>query len=342
MYSTFGFKAILYNRTGGAEELPVLLSTPPQLECDTEADIKISLDIEVEHKGKLNYSYDTIGLLVRFDGREHRAGRYVIVAGTKDEDRYNLTCFDLCQMARRTKLETRKYFAKGTLYTYVISVFLQEAGILNYVVEENGFTLQTAREDWEPGQDYLTIINGLLDEMGYQSLYMDLDGIVRSGPKKTASVQNVTKTYSAHDVKNILLPGAQVEIDAFDRPNVFYYSCENPDLPEPLYALAVNDNPKDPFSTLNAPRNPVFRSVDNIASLDALQEKANKEMSESQISRDIVRFETALALHNPFEVLAVTKKEFDGIVQETAWTMPLEAGGVMQHTGKQAAVRWIY
>lgn len=335
----------LFLKRNGAEyaEMRLRPDHPMSLTMTEQAAVKIRLQAQAEYDGKINYYQDTLVPYLVHNGKRHRLGEYIIVASRKSAGNgtgavYSLTAFDLNQRIKAYRIEERLYYAPKTSYSTIIENLLVRAGITDFSIESNSFTLSHAREDWPRGIDALTVINGLLREINYHSLYMDLNGVVRARAFRAPTSENLTIQYNSSEVNHILLPGADIEVDAFEHPNVFYYTCENPDIARPLNVVVENKSAANPYSTINQGRVPVFRIVNAVANIQVLTELANREMMETMMTADTIQFSTGLNLnHSVFDLVSLHKREYFGVVRETGWRMSLKPGGVMKHTGKQVA-----
>lgn len=307
--------------------------------CTSDAEIKMRLNATVQWDGEFNYNTDTVVPVLVIDKTEKQCGEFIITNSTKEDDglvsQYRLTGYDLCYLAKKLKTEKRVFFASGTKYEDAISQMLVMAGITTAVLEPSDYVFDTDREDWDPGTSCLKIINDLLGEMNYNSLFMDLNGIVRATRYVEPVMKNATISYY-NDAFSILLPGSELDLDAFEHPNVFHYFCDHPEKEEPMHAISVNDDPSNMFSTTRQGRVAVFVQMNNVPDLQTLQAIADKAKFDSMISANVLSFETGLnPVHNPFEIVYLRKKEFTGVIAETEWEMSLGAEGTMRHTGKQ-------
>lgn len=326
----------------GVEFLPLKVNvhSPPRVECNAEAEIKMTLTCDVWFDGEFDYANDRIVPYITIDKKRSKLGEYIIVESVKESDglteKYSLTCFDITHLAKKSRIEDRVYWPAGTRYIKAIEERLVASGIRRFSLQNSSLAFQTDREDWDPGTENIEIINQLLQEMSFNSLYMDLDGVVHAKGYKKPILNNVGKIYK-NDEFSILKPGATIKIDAFDHPNVFHYSCENPELNEPINVVSENNSPVSMFSTVRQGRVSVFRKVDNVASKQALQDLADREKLQSMISADEIAYETGLnPTHAPYEIVLLEKKEYSGVIEETYWGMDLSGGGLMEHRGKQA------
>ena len=112
----------------------------------------------------------------------------------------------------------------------------------------------------------------------------------------------------------------------------------NPDYDMPLTATAENDSIASALSTVNRGRRIVsVESLDNIASAAELQAYVNNKRAQSMISTETVRFYTANnPVHGIGDVIALHHEALEGIFEEIAWSITLEAGADMMHEARRA------
>ncbi len=241
------------------------------------------------------------------------------------------------------RTETILHLSAGASYLTEIRKLLTACGVALVIATPSDATLQTDREDWDVGTSYLTIVNDLLAEINYNSLWFDASGVARLEPYQEPSAQNIDWSYGTTD---LFLPDRHPgpnfsdEEDIFNAPNVFICVCSNPDLEQPMVATAVNDNPQSRKSTFR--RNMRIASlikVDNIASQEELQAYADRMRNESLLSARAITFYT---LNDPGhgigDVLALTHDDIGGIYLETGWQMQLSAGSLMTHSAKRTVI----
>ena len=195
---------------------------------------------------------------------------------------------------KRFKIESRLYFAAGSLYTDAIEQLLIEGGITDYDIETSSLTFATDREDWEIGTDYLTVTPGSATqgEMAYNAAYMNNSGTIVCSVYEPPATVNIDFTYNA-DEHSIIGPNYTKENDYHSKSNVFTVICSNPDLAAPLTATSENDDADSPFNTTNVGRILFVSHVDNTANITALQAKADEIKFKSLLSDEEVTFDTA-------------------------------------------------
>jgi hypothetical protein len=219
----------------------------------------------------------------------------------------------------------------------LIQQIMIENGITRVLCDDSAATLQTDREDWEVGTSFLTIINQLLSEINFMPLWFDLAGNARLSKKITPSASNIAHEYKSGEL-SIIKADCSVVMDTYAAPNVFIVTCSNPDLPEPMQATSVNDNVMSPLSTVRRGRRIVAPPVrvDNIASQEELQAKADLLRMESMLGTEAVGYATAInPVHEVGDVVALTHERLEGIFMETEWQITMGAGNDMQHKGKR-------
>lgn len=314
----------------------LLYSSPPTIYVDSDAAIKWSLRGTFLHNLNIDYIADEIRPIVIIDGAEYPAGVYRFV--TRREERTQagtvydgIEAYDRAILLSWAKLEGRDFWAAGTSYDTVISYYLAAAGVTHVAYTPSAHVLQSDREDWDIGTPYLEIVNALLAEINYQSIWFDDMGIAQVGPYAALSAENIQHTYTDNAV--VLLPELSSEVDIYDKPNVFIAILENPEYPEPLYATAVNDTPGSQLSTVRRGlRIPAVYKVGNIASQDELQAYINKIRDESMWASEIVDVQTPIMPgHTVGNVIALVHGDTQGIFREKRWSFSLAAGAQMTH-----------
>ena len=123
---------------------------------------------------------DRLRPVLILDGTEYPLGQFILTTAKQVREGGRCFCrcegYDLCFLAQRTRLEERLFLQSGERYTDWIQALLQQCGILSAIVEDSDETFSTDREDWEIGTPVLDVINSLLDEISYRSLWFDAQG----------------------------------------------------------------------------------------------------------------------------------------------------------------------
>lgn len=247
---------------------------------------------------------------------------------------YEVEAYDLSYLLERSRVEKAAdaYWPAGTKYTSAIESILVRCGIADWVITPSNAVLAVDRTDWEPGTSWLEIVNQLLSEMGYNSLWFDSFGTCRVEPHVASHLRPVSHDYSAGK-GSIIVREHTIEDDTFDTPNVFTVLVDGPDQQQPIWAQAIND---DPTSRLSVPRRgrvvaPV-KKLDGIADQAAAQAYVDNLKWRSMASEEIAKIQTdPESGHEMLDIIATDLPELKGKWEEMAWTLPL-SGALMSHT----------
>lgn len=310
---------------------------PPAIYCDYDSAVKLSLRGSFLPDAALDLLTDELQPVCILDGAEHPLGVYRAVTRrdvtTETGLRWELEAYDRAVALQQRKLEQRDSWAAGTGYDDVVLHYLQQAGISRVLLRPSGHVLQTTREDWEIGTSYLTVINDLLAEINYRELWFDLNGVAHAEPYEAPSAANIAHHYGLYGrAAKLLSPEYSVELDVFNKPNVFIAVLSNPELP-PETATAVNDFPQSRLSVLRRGlRIPQVVKVSNVAA-DELQAYANRLRDEGMLTGEYVSISSPVYPdHSVGDVVALELPELNGLFRETRWTISLRAGDLMTHT----------
>lgn len=287
----------------------------------------------------INFLTDRLRAVVTLNGKDYPAGIFVVATETfrhsEGVDSVTIEGYSLLYLACRKRLEEPLYIAKGTNYITQIVQLLNLCGIDRIEAEETSYTFRTAREDWEIGTSVLDIVNQLLGEISYNSVWVSLNGVVRLTGYRPPDSSEIRHTYSAGRY-SVMEDSYEITTDRFEKCNVFRVTCESPDLDTDMTAVAENDSPDSPFSTVNIGRILHTEQVDNIPSQEALQDYADRLKYQSLQETETVEFATAaVPTHETYDVVALENGELAGIYAETGWRLPMSAGASMIHQARR-------
>lgn len=321
-------------------------ASAPVIRMDDAAEIKTSLtgtflpDV-TDADGKpveADWLSDEIQPVMIIDGVEHTLGVYaaatVTPSRTQGADSLRIEAYDRCWRVRDLYMTARPYYAAGTNYLSPIKIILQNSGAKLIMATPTTATLAEDRQDWDPGTSCLTLVNELLSEINYNSLWFDNNGYAILQPAATPTVGNIKHTLDADDVRSLIIPQMSRESDYYSAPNVFLCMCSNPDKDEPMVATAENNNPQSPLSIPRRGRRIVkVVQLNNIADETALQAYADKLRNDSLIGGETIRIQTGLLPgFGVADVVALHYGDLSALCIERAWTMELRVGGMMSHT----------
>jgi len=335
----------------------------PHVRMQDDARIKMSFSgvfaanaVDVDGRAMdVNWLTDEIQPVMIINGLAYPLGVYIPTTQSVTDDvvrSVRIEAYDRCQRVLDTNSAVPVYWPRNTLYLDAIEQLLSAAGITTVFKTPNDAAFTEPREDWDAGTPFLTIVNDLLAEINYKALFFDANGAAVLEPAEIPEASQIDHTLDDADPATLVLPGITRQNDTFSAPNKFIVFCANPDKGGNMVAVAVNDNPQSPLSTVRRGREIVSVStVDNIASQTELQAYADRLRNDSLLTSETVSVTTGLlpgwgvadvvALHTAQRVyiertrhgkrLVIVPGSND-ICISRAFDMELKAGGKMQHT----------
>lgn len=335
---------------GGVKYCELLARGDPVVRMIADAAIKTTLSgsfdvtpvgISDNQTPTVDFLTDAIRPCLILNGVEYPLGEYLAATVTTNHragvDYYDIEAYDYGLVLQQCTTETRVSFAANNKYTDIVQAMLLDAGIDSIICIESSAVLAATREDWEIGTPYIQIINDLLGEINYSSIWFDSDGNARIEPYVPPSAANIAHTYASGEY-SIIKPDVVAVLDTYTAYNVFIAQVQSPDLPAPLTATSVNDDPDSPLSTLRRGRRivaPIVR-LDGIADQDTLQAYVDNLKFESIKSYEVLSFETAKApVHGVNDVLALQHEAANGIYEESEWAITLGVTGQMTHKARR-------
>lgn len=319
----------------------LMIEEAPTVSMDMAAALKMSLSGTFRRNSAFLPLTDLLRPVLILDGAEYPLGEYVISvsadAHAPARDTVRIEAYDRALVLQQSKLEDRIHIDAGTKYTDAIQALLIGDSISRIICDPSDAVLATDREDWEIGTDHLTIINALLVEINYADIWFDLNGVARLHRYAAPDVGNIRHTYAA-DAMSVIKAEAESELDIYDAPNVFIAIVSTADYDVPMRATAVNDSPASAISTIRRGRRiPIIERLDNIASQEELQAYVDNLRIRSMLATEAVKFATAInPVHGVGDVLALRHPALEGIFEETAWSITMEAGADMTHAARRA------
>lgn len=318
----------------------------PSIRCDNSAAIKMSFSGVFMPEARdafgnvisVDYLSDEIEPILIIDSVEHKLGVFLPATVTPSESagaaQVQIEAFDRCWRVRDVYSENLTYFAEGTPYLNAIESLLTQAGITTVLATPTAATLAEAREDWNIGTSYLTIVNDLLAEINYNPLWFNQDGVAILEPASVPTAANIEHTLDADNVESLIIPEISRQTDIYQAPNVFVAYCANPDKSGIWTATAENTNPQSPLSVQRRGRRIMkVERLDNIASQALLQDYVDQKRNDSMISGETINIQTALLPgYGVADVVALHYGEISAVCIDRAWSMDLTVGGTMSHT----------
>lgn len=350
---------------GGAfyARLRAVEETAPHVRMQDDAQIKMSFSgtfspVAADVDGRpmeINWLTDEIQPVMLINGLPYPLGVFIPTTqsvSVETQSRINIQAYDRAQRVLDTNSATPVYWPRGTLYLDAVEQLLSAAGINTVFTTPNDAAFTEPREDWPAGTPYLTIVNDLLAEINYKTLFFDANGAAVLEPAAIPEAAQIRHTLDDADPETLVVLPITRTNDTFSAPNKFIVFCANPDKDENMVAVAVNDNPQSPISTVRRGREIVrVYNVDNIASQAELQAYAERLRNDSLLTGETVSISTglipgwevgdAVAMHQRPRAWIehtksgkrlVTDPGFNAIGVSRSYDMELVPGGKMRHT----------
>ena len=314
----------------------------PTVIMDKGGDIKSSCIGTYRPDERINWLTDELRPVAVIDGIEYLLGIFVPTTRrrvtAKDGVSLRVEAYDRGVLLRQRKTKSLLHIAAGTKYTAAITQRLTDCGIAG-IVTASAAVLPGDRE-YDPGTDYLAIINGLLAEINYDPVWFNATGFAICRPYADPDAGRIVHYYDGTTPISILEPGATTEEDWFDAPNVFVCVCDNADNSAVMTATATNNNPLSGLSVLRRGREIVsVIKVDSIADQAALQAYADRLCKQSMLQGEVTTISTAIdGGHGCGDVTAVNRDDLSGVFEEVGWTIDLAAGESMSHKLKRVII----
>lgn len=322
----------------GAEAGELYAVGTPSLRMNDSAAIKTSLSGTFAYDSNFNCLTDRIRPDLIIDGETSPLGLYLPATVLETESAttraLQIEAYDQCWLARDRKTEEMVCFNAGTNYINLIVSLLSTSGISLIVSRPTSEVLAEARQDWDIGTSYLTIINQLLDEINYNPLWFDAQGYAVLEPASVPTAENIEHVLDSSKITSVILPKYSRKTDIYQKPNVFICVCSNADKSSPMIAKAENTNPQSPLSIARRGRRITsVTKVDNIASQNELQKYANRMRDENMLTGETISVQTGLLPgFGTSDVTALIYGDITAICIEHSWSMELAVGGTMSHT----------
>ena len=309
----------------------------PTLYLDGNKTISMALRGSFVDPGpEVNFLTDRIRPEVVIDGATYQLGLLLPAKMetviTETGHYLNIQAYDQCWLLQTTMTSTITTFAKNSKYMTAIDSLLDAGGIPLSLITDSSYTMARLREDWLPGTNYLSIINGLLEEIDYNHVWFNLNGYAVIAPDPDPQTAPVQHVLTEDDVHSLLIRSASIGSDIYSTPNVFIVCCSNFSKAGST-ATAVNEDMGSPTSVPRRGRRIVsVRQVGEVPSQEALQAIANRDMNRSILRTDTISVSTGILPDFGInEAVALNINGEMSVCIERGWTMQMKPGGTMTH-----------
>lgn len=319
-------------------------NSAPRISMRSSGTVKTSFSgTFLRPKKDVNWLTDEISPEIIIDGTRYSLGIYCPNKVDESDDgvskSISVSAQDRCWMVQDHRTEGMYFIAAGTNYVSAAVSVLTASGIAAVSATDTDEVLPEDRE-WPSGTSYLDIANALLAEINYNQVWFDGLGNAVVEPIAIPDAKNIEHVLDEHSIESLMLPGIRTETDILSAPNVFVCLCSNPDKDTQMLAVAENTNPQSPLSiACRGRRITKVIQVDNIASQEALQTFANRQVTDSMLAGEIITVQTCLLPgFGVNDVIALRYGELMTVCIETGWEMELIIGGMMNHTLERTVI----
>lgn len=309
--------------------------------CSADAEIKRSVSCSLYLPEGVDLLRDELRVSLILDGVKTPLGIFTVTTMPRSVSSDGVTVYrcegyDRGYRVRSRCIEKRSdgYIAAGTKYTDAVQSFLLRSGIQTVLIPDSPLTLREDREDWDVGESFLTIVNTLLGEINYSSLWFDRSGVARSEPYTAPTERAVRFAYQSG--RDAVVRAHSAQDDYFGAYNVFTVGVSNSGT-DPIFVTEVNDSLDSRISTVYRGRiaAPVVM-LDGAPSEDEVRRYAQNLVLKSRISTETASIQTAPeAGHEVGDAVSLSLPEISGKFEEIGWTLPLD-GSLMTHELRRA------
>lgn len=326
-----------------------LLSTPSgnSISFDSLAEIKRVANFnfkeaELQDVDWLNDRVQPVYLLKMLNGNyiEWPLGTFLLSSPTRKENNRSIwrdvEAYDASLILKEDKFDNRYRILAGTKYITAITTILNGSGINKINITDNSGVIAVDKE-FEIGQSKLEVVNKLLTELNYTSIWVDENSYFTSKPYILPSVRETDYEYKNDDL-SIIQNGAIQEMDLFNVPNKWIVTASNPEK-LPLVSVYVNDSLISKISTVNRGRTITdYSQIDDILDQTTLDTYTKRiAYNASQIYEKFI-FNTAIMPHHSFmDTLFIEYSDLNisSKFTEITWNMELVSGGTMEHSTRR-------
>lgn len=321
--------------------------TNASVRLDSLTQIKRTATFDLIQNGNLDIDYanDRICpiMMEKINGvwREKALGVYLLPAPVEQLRHKsiirNIQAYDTSQILMDDKFTEVLFLKKGTNYVKSITQIINSAGIIKVNITDSDAVLTRDRE-FEIGMTKLAVVNELLTEINYTSIYTDEHGYFVSRPYLIPNLRKVELIYRNDENSQIIEGTMRRELNLIGIPNIWKVTAKNIENGT-LSSKYVNEDPTSPTSTVVRKRNIVdVREINDIADQGTLDLFTIRLANEASNQYEKISFETLKNLdHSYSNVLYVAHDvlDIDDKYIETSWSMDLSIEGTMKHEARR-------
>jgi hypothetical protein len=193
--------------------------------------------------------------------------------------KWNIKLLDKLTILAQNEITETYGLAAGSVVTTAIVTILTAVGITNYAITPSAATLD-GDMIWSPGNNYLQIVNDLLDQITYFSLFLNWDGQMVGAPY-TLPAQRPLVYEFIDGADSIYKPDFSRDADIWNIPNQVILIGVGDGTTAALTSVAQNTDPLSPYSTVRRGRI-ISRTESGVEAVDqaALDAAARRRLVE--------------------------------------------------------------
>lgn len=272
-------------------------------------------------------------------GREYRAGIFMLVSdpvtyGTP-YDETNMELYDESYIMEQSAFDSRHFYAAGTPYTDVFSQILTECGLVRQMIDDSNSVLAIDRE-FPVGENILNALNTLLEEAGYESLFMDSDGFARCMLKMNKYEPDFI--YRAGE-NSTLYESITGNTDVYGIPNVFVGVVSTPDQGVMTYTAENHHLESELSIERRGYKLTKVYKLDSASSQAELEAYVDGLLNDSLMALETLSFTSGIEPGHEFKnMLQVETEDVSGLYVEKSWSMTFGTGANMTHSAERRII----
>lgn len=240
---------------------------------------------------------------------------------------YSFEMYDESFKLDQSKTSERYFIPSGTKYVAAVEQILTSTNITKTDIEDSDYVINIDKE-FEIGTSKLDIINSLLKEINYESLWFNSEGYAVATKQVTKMepdfIYREGKYSNIHERINKTM-------DIYNVPNVFVGVVSTPDVSLLTYRTS-NDSINSQLSTFSRGYEvTVVYKLNDIASYDELVAYVDKKKLESMQVEEDVDITTSIEKHEFKECVELEAAGIVGLYIEKKWDIDM-GNHTMRHT----------
>lgn len=293
----------------------------------------------------IDFMNDRIRPIAIINDKEYPLGNFLMSSPGRDKRPSGvireIEAYDSSLILAEDKLDDRLFIPKGTKYIAAITQIVNSAYIFRLILDPSQLELKRDRE-FEIGTPKLNVVNQLLSEINYTSIYTNAQGWLIANNYVLPNMRQIDYRYHDGSVKNFKGDFEELKVDYstvddldyFNIPNVWVVSASNAE-DEPLRAVYKNESPTSPTSIPRRKRRIVdYRQISDVADQTTLNDYVKRIAYNSTNRYQTVEFDSLINPWHGYSNVLYIEDEKLGIKDkfiETNWEIELKSGTTMRH-----------